>query len=360
DVVGNHELLRERLVEAQRIVGVEDAEWSVHDGQDERELHTVGHARNVVGSGHRLDVEREVDLRAADAVAVDELRAAVERSVQRRDTEHALPKLRWLRVEGHAEVCEEVEADLGDDRDAVLDVGGEVGVAADGGEAVDGQRDRHVGVERGIAWVARDERAVGVREVELNASGNEGVGRRGADVEAADVVLTTAVDAGEGRSDLATEAGDGVEQHAIAEDVAAFRVDLEALHREELAPRDVGSEVLGVAADASELEGSVEILAAMRTDGAIEGGEAEARRELRGDDAVQLILTGDAGAEGEGLKDVARVVVEGGDGGAREAVGEADARHTGHAEELAQRSRGGDGDAFGRLVVVGQQRVLSI
>ena len=39
----------------------------------------------------------------------------------------------------------------------------------------------------------------------------------------------------------------------------------------------------------------------------------EAGRDDRGDDAVELVLSGDAGAEGERLKDVARVVVEGGD-----------------------------------------------
>ena len=195
------------------------------------------------------------------------------------DAEHALTKLAGLRVEGHAEVGEDGEADLADDRDAVLEVGGEVGVAADGGEAVDGQRNLHVGAERGIARVARNERAVGVGEVEHHARGDEGVGRCRADVEAADVVLTAAVDASEGRSDFATEAGDLVEEDAVAEDVAALGVDAEALHREELAPCDGGSEVLGVAADAGELEGRVEVLAAVRTDGAIERGEAEAGRD---------------------------------------------------------------------------------
>ena len=98
----------------------------------------------------------------------------------------------------------------------------------------------------------------------------------------------------------------------------------------------------------------------MRADGAVERGEGEAGRDNRGDDAVELVLAGDACAEGEGLKDIARVVVEGGDGGARETVGETDAGHAGAAEELAQRGRRGDVEAFGRLVVVGQQRVLRI
>src|SRR6185437_13622550 len=327
--VGQSELLRERLVETQRVVSVEDAERRVDDGQDEGELNTVGHARNEVGSGDGLEVEREVDLRAADAVAVDELRAAVERSVERRDTEDALTKLPGLRVEGHAEVGEDVETHLGDDRDPVLDVGGEVGVAADGSETVDRQRNLHVAADRGIAGVTRNERTVGIREVEICAGGDEGIGRCGADVEAADVILTAAVDASEGRSDFATESRDRVEQDAVAQDVAALGVDAQTLHREELPPCDGGSEVLGVAADARELEGCVQVLAAMWTDGAIERGEAEAGRDLRGDDAVELVLAGDARAEGEGLKDIAGVVVEGGDGRAREAVRQADARHTG-------------------------------
>src|SRR6202000_3017550 len=139
--------------------------------------------------------EREVHLRAADAVAVDEVRAAVEGSVECGNTEHALTKLSGLRVEGHAEVGEDVEADLGDDRDAVLEVGGEVGVATDGRETIDGQRNLHVGSEGGIAGVAWNERTVRVGGVELNPRGHEGIGRSGADVEAADVVLAAAVDA---------------------------------------------------------------------------------------------------------------------------------------------------------------------
>ena len=120
----------------------------------------------------------------------------------------ALTKLTGLRVEGHAEVGEEGEGDLADDRDAVLEVGGEVGVAADGGETIDGQRNLHVGPSVGLLGSRGTSDAVGVGEVELDRVGDEGVGRGGADVEAADVVLAAAVDAGEGRSDLAAEAGD--------------------------------------------------------------------------------------------------------------------------------------------------------
>src|SRR6202012_652723 len=126
--------------------------------------------------------------------------------------------------------------------------------------------------------VARDRGSVRVLEVEQNARGDEGVGRAGADIEAANVVLATAIDAVEGRGDLATEAGDLVEHDAIAEDVVAFPADLQALHGEELAPGDVRCELFGFPADAGELERDVEVLAGVRTDGAIERREAEARR----------------------------------------------------------------------------------
>ena len=76
-----------------------------------------------------------------------------------------------------------------------------------------------------MVGIARDVRAVGVGEVEVHARGDEGVGRSGADVEAADVVLAAAVDAVEGRGDLAAEAGDRAQRQRVAEDVAAFGVD---------------------------------------------------------------------------------------------------------------------------------------
>jgi hypothetical protein len=92
-----------------------------------------------------------------------------------------------------------------------------------------------------------------------------------------------------------------------------FAVDLEALHGEELPERHGGGVVLGVTADARDLEGDVEVLTVVRADSTVQRGEAEAGREDGGNDAVQLVLTGDAGTEGQGLEDVEGVLVEGRD-----------------------------------------------
>ena len=234
--------------------------------------------------------------------------------------------MRRFRVEGHAEVGEDGEGHLVHDRDAVLHVGGEAGVAADGGQAVDGQRNLHI-AQSGVGGVARHLRAVGVGQSEVHLGGNERVGRAGADVEAAHLVLAAAVDAAERRSHLPAVACNVGELHTVAQYVVALVVNAQTLHRVELPVGRGRRIVLGVAAHARQLEGDVQVPAVVRAHGAVQRGEAEARRHNRCDDAVQLVLPGDAGAEGQRLEDVQRVLVEGRNSGARQRVRESHARH---------------------------------
>ena len=161
-----------------------------------------------------------------------------------------------LEVEGHAEVVEEGEGDLVDDGDAVLDVGGDAGVSSDGDEAVDRKGNLH-GAECGVGRVARDDGTVGVGEVEHHLVGDEGVGGRRADVEAAHVLLTTGVDAVGGRSDFSAKARDMRDLDAIAEDVVALAVDAQPLHGEELAVGGDGLDVLDVSTGTGDGHGDI-------------------------------------------------------------------------------------------------------
>ena len=72
----------------------------------------------------------------------------------------------------------------------------------------------------------------------------------------------------------------------------------------------------------------------------------------RSHDAGELVLPRHAGAEGQRLEDIAGVVVEGGDGGARERERGSDARDALVDEEVTQRLRDRDGEAGRGLVVV--------
>ena len=163
-----------------------------------------------VRSLHRLQIQREVDRLTAEARTVDQ-GAAILRAVDRGEAFDALAQLRGLGVEDQAEVGEEREGDLVDDRDAVLEVGGEVGIATDGREAIDRQRNRHVAQVR-LCGIARHGRAVRIGELEVHLGRDERVGRAGTNVEAADFVLAAAIDTSERRRHLAAETGDVREQ----------------------------------------------------------------------------------------------------------------------------------------------------
>ena len=82
-----------------------------------------------------------------------------------------------------------------DDRNAVLEVGGQVGVAADGGDAVDRQRHLDALVVLRIGRIARNAAAVRIGELEVDAAGHVAVGRGTANVEAAQFVLAAGVEA---------------------------------------------------------------------------------------------------------------------------------------------------------------------
>ena len=60
-------------------------------------------------------------------------------------------------------------------RNAVLDVAGELGIAADGHDAVDGNGNLML-PERGIGGIAGDGRSIGIGEVELGALGMKAYG----------------------------------------------------------------------------------------------------------------------------------------------------------------------------------------
>ncbi len=353
------QLLRQVLVEAERIIGIEDPEWRVDDRQNHLHLGTVGHARDIVRSRQDLQVQREVQLFASETRAVDQRRAAIQGGVQRRLPFYALAQLTGLQVEVHPEVGEEREGNLVHNRYAVLDVGYETRVAADRGQPIDGQRDLHV-PQRRIGRVPRNVGSVRIGQVKHHPRGNQRVGRCRANVEATNVIFAAAVDAVERRRHLATEPAHRTELETVAENVVSLTVDPQALHWEEL-PEGCGRcVVLGIAANAGYLEGDVEVLAVVRADRAVKGGKGEARRHNRRHDPVQRILSRDTRPVGQRLENIERVLVEGRDAGARQRIGDTHTRHARPPEQFPQSGSTGQGQTSRGLVVVRQQGVLCV
>ena len=111
----------------------------------------------------------EADLRAgnatlAGAVVVD--RAAVERGGERGEAFGALLQLALVEGRVDAEVVEERDHDRAGDGNAVFGVGGQAGIAADGGDAVDRQRNLDALAQLRVVGIARDAGAVGIGQLD--------------------------------------------------------------------------------------------------------------------------------------------------------------------------------------------------
>ena len=339
--VVHRKLLGNILEQPQRVIRVVEPERSVDDGQDDLQLRAGGHAWDKVGSRHCSQLKRGEGRHslAAIASAVDERGAAVERARQHGCAGNALSQLAWLQVAGYAKISEQGEGDLVDDGDPVFRVGGELGISANGDQTVDGQRNLDV-AETGVGGIAWNQRSIGIGEVEVDLDRDKGVRRCGADIEAADIRLAATVNAVSRRCDLAAESIDMRELQAHAEDVAAFPVNLDALHGVELAECDDRGDVLNIATRACDLHGYVEIASGVRAYRTVQAGVAEAGRDGRSDDAVQLIRAFDARAERQRLEYVSGVVVECLDGSARKGIRDADARDSAGGPQMLQRLTG--------------------
>src|ERR1700761_997700 len=125
-VAGDEVLVADLLQQPQWVVGVVNAEGRPDDGQQHGNLPAGGHTWHRVRAFKRPDLVAEMDLLTALARAIEVYGAAVERGVQLIDGEGALNQLRLARSHGHAEVVEELEGDRAAQRNAVLDVAGEL------------------------------------------------------------------------------------------------------------------------------------------------------------------------------------------------------------------------------------------
>ena len=96
------------------------------------------------------------------------------------------------------------------------DVGGQVGIAADGGDAVNRQRHLDALVVLRIGRVARNATAIGIGELEVDARGHIAVGRGAAHVKAAQLLLAAGVEAVVGRSHVAAKTLDVAQLRAHA------------------------------------------------------------------------------------------------------------------------------------------------
>ena len=182
------------------------------------------HAGNEVGAGDGPDVLLESNLRAgnaalAGAVVVD--RAAIERRGQRGEAFGALLQLSVVEGRVDAKVVEEREHHRAGDGDAVLGIGGQAGIAADRGHAVDRQRHLDALVVLRIGGIARNATAVGIGQLEVDAVGHIAVRRSPANIEAAQLVLAAGVEAVVGRSHIAAEALHIAQLRAQAQYVAS-------------------------------------------------------------------------------------------------------------------------------------------
>ena len=176
---------RNLFQEAQRVVGVVDAEGRADDGQHHGDLCAGGHARHRVRAFDRPDLSGELDVLPALAGAVDVDRAAVERRVKLIGGQRRFARsCDWRSGHGHAEIVKELEGDRAAERDAVFDIAGErvspptetmpkVGMGTVMLPSV------------GLVGSRGTGDAIRVGEDELRALRNEGVGRAGADIEAA-------------------------------------------------------------------------------------------------------------------------------------------------------------------------------
>src|ERR1700758_1456031 len=233
-VAGDEVFAADLLEEAQRIVGVVDAEWRTDDGQEHGDLCAGGHAGNRVRSLDRPDIPAERNLGSALAGAADVDGAAVERRVELIDGDDALDELRLAHGDGHAEVVKEFEGDRPPERDAVLDIAGERGIATDGDDAEGRDGDGDV-AQRGVSGIAGNERAIRVGEDELRALRNEAIGSGRADIKAAEFLLAALIEALEGRGHLAADALNVLSLETEGEDIAALFAGLDAVHAIEVA-----------------------------------------------------------------------------------------------------------------------------
>jgi len=351
---GDEVLAGESVEELEGIDGVVDAERCVDDGHHDVELAAGGIAGNIVGAGNGIDGGAEFDLLTALAGAVDVVGAAVEGRIEGVDAFGTLAELAVAEGHIHGEVVEDVKADGAPvDGDHVLEVGGEAGVAADGGNAVDGQRDLN-GSEAGVGGIARNDGAVGIGESKHHAGGDESVGGDGADVEAANIGFATGGGTVKGRSHIAAETGDVDGLQAHAKRVTSGGIEPEALDRGEALIFDDRAHVAHAAPNACELHGGGEGLAGVRQVVAVDVAGVIAEHCRAGDDAFEGVLALDSAAEGEGLEEIAGGLAESADRRAVPGIGRADA---GEAEEAeaAERIAAGEGEAFRSLVVILQQ-----
>ena len=104
-----------------------------------------------------------------------------------------------------AKVVEQVEHQGTYDGNAVLEIGVQVGIAADRGDAVDRQWHLDALVVFRIGGVAGYATSVGIGELEVDAAGNVAVRCRAANVESAQLVFAASIEAVVGRGHIAAE-----------------------------------------------------------------------------------------------------------------------------------------------------------
>src|SRR5260370_9669843 len=87
------QLLSNVLVEAQRVVGIEDAERRIDDRQNHLQLRAVRHAWHLIGPWNDREYLRELDRAAAETGSIHDGGASVRRATDHRIDGRALPPL---------------------------------------------------------------------------------------------------------------------------------------------------------------------------------------------------------------------------------------------------------------------------
>ena len=355
----HRQLLRQVLVQPQRVVRVVQPERRIHNRQNHLELRAARHARHKVGPRNRVQLPRRKRRHrlAAEARAVDERRAAIQRARQHGCPRRALQQLSLLQVPRQSEVGKEVEAQRADDRDHVLYVRRQLCIAAHRGQPVDRQRNLYIAQ----AWVGRVawyQRPIRVGQVELHLHRHKRVRRVGADVEAAHIRLAPAIDAVGRRCYLAAKARDVRQQQTHPQYVVPFPVDLQPTHRVVLPVARHRLDVFHVAASARYLHRQVEVPPRVRPNPAVQAGVAEARCNRRGHDPAQLVQPRHSRTERQRLKYVACIVVERSHRRTAQRIRHAHPGHPAAHPQMLQRLARGNREPIRRCVVVGQQRLL--
>ena len=153
-----------------------------------------------------------------------------------------------------AKVVEEREGDRAGDGNAVLGIGGQGGIAADGGYAIDRNRNLVAQAQFRLAGHLRNATAVRVGVLNVGAGGYIAVRRGAADIESAQVALAAGVEAVVGRSHCAAVSLHIAQLRAQAEYVTPIGRWSQVVHRPELLVSHKGRDIAHIAPDAGGLK----------------------------------------------------------------------------------------------------------